>query len=89
MASKKKYYPEANNGLTNKVLEEEVLSFWQEDKTFEKSIKNREKNQIHNEIRSKNTNNKVSDFCKEGPGNAPLYNSAIVLYRIAVKLAAL
>lgn len=43
MANKKKYYPEANNNITNKELEEKVLGFWQENKIFEKSIKNRDK----------------------------------------------
>ena len=43
MVNKKKYYPEANNNITNKELEEGVLKFWEEDKTFEKSINNRDK----------------------------------------------
>ena len=43
MTNKKKYYPEANNNITNKELEEGVLKFWEEDKTFEKSINNRDK----------------------------------------------
>jgi isoleucyl-tRNA synthetase len=42
MTEKRKCYPDANNNLTNKELEEEVLSFWQDNDIFEKSIKNRD-----------------------------------------------
>ena len=33
MTEKRKCYPDANNNLTNKKLEEEVLSFWKDNDT--------------------------------------------------------
>ncbi len=41
MTEKKKYYPELNAKLSFPQMEEEILKFWEEDNTFEKSVKNR------------------------------------------------
>lgn len=41
MTEKKKYYPELNAKLSFPKMEEEILKFWEEDNTFEKSVKNR------------------------------------------------
>ena len=40
---KKKYYPELSAKISFPKMEEEILKFWEEDNTFEKSVKNRDK----------------------------------------------
>ncbi len=42
MTEKRKYYPELNAKINFPQMEEEILKFWEEDKTFEKSVKNRD-----------------------------------------------
>ena len=39
--TKKKYYPDPNQNLDFAKMEEEILKFWQENRIFEQSIKNR------------------------------------------------
>ncbi|MBR5154565.1 MAG: isoleucine--tRNA ligase [Alphaproteobacteria bacterium] len=43
MTEKRKYYPELNAKISFPKMEEEILKFWEEDNTFEKSVKNRAK----------------------------------------------
>ena len=43
MTEKKKYYPELNAKINFPKMEEEILKFWEEDNTFEKSVTNRNK----------------------------------------------
>ena len=43
MTEKKKYYPELSAKISFPKMEEEILKFWEEDNTFEKSVKNRDK----------------------------------------------
>ena len=42
MSEKVKYYPDLNAKLNFPEMEKEVLQFWEEDKTFEKSVTNRD-----------------------------------------------
>ena len=42
MTEKKKFYPELNAKINFPEMEKEILSFWEEDKTFEKSVHNRD-----------------------------------------------
>ena len=42
MTEKKKYYPELNAKINFPEMEKNILSFWEEDKTFEKSVHNRD-----------------------------------------------
>ena len=41
MTEKKKYYPELNAKLNFPEMEKNILNFWEENKTFEKSVENR------------------------------------------------
>ena len=41
MTEKKKYYPELNAKLSFPEMEKNILNFWEENKTFEKSVENR------------------------------------------------
>ena len=43
MTEKKKYYPELNAKINFPKMEEDIINFWNEDNTFEKSVKNRDK----------------------------------------------
>jgi len=43
MTEKKNYYPELNAKISFPEMEKNILKFWDEDKTFEKSIQNRDK----------------------------------------------
>ena len=43
MTEKKKYYPELNAKINFPQMEKDILNFWEEDKTFEKSVHNRDK----------------------------------------------
>ena len=45
-----KYYPEAENNIEQNKIEESVLKFWNENKIFEKSVKNREKEDKTNDF---------------------------------------
>ena len=42
MTEKKKYYPELNAKINFPEMEKNILNFWEEDKTFEKSVHNRD-----------------------------------------------
>lgn len=42
MSDKKKYYPELNAKINFPQMEKNILGFWEEDKTFEKSVHNRD-----------------------------------------------
>ena len=42
MTEKKKYYPELNAKINFPESENNILNFWEEDKTFEKSVLNRD-----------------------------------------------
>lgn len=42
MSEKKKYYPELNAKMNFPEMEKNILNFWEEDKTFEKSVHNRD-----------------------------------------------
>jgi len=42
MTEKKKYYPELNAKINFPQMEKDILNFWEEDKTFEKSVHNRD-----------------------------------------------
>jgi len=42
MTDKKKYYPELNAKINFPQMEKDILNFWEEDKTFEKSVHNRD-----------------------------------------------
>ena len=42
MTEKKKYYPELNAKINFPQMEKSILEFWEEDKTFEKSVHNRD-----------------------------------------------
>lgn len=42
MTEKKKHYPELNAKINFTEMEKGILKFWEEDKTFEKSVKNRD-----------------------------------------------
>ena len=42
MSEKKKYYPELNAKINFPEMEKNILNFWEEDKTFEKSVLNRD-----------------------------------------------
>lgn len=42
MTEKKKYYPELSAKISFPQMEKDVLEFWEEDKTFEKSVHNRD-----------------------------------------------
>ncbi len=46
----KKYYPEPENNIEQNKIEESVLKFWNENKIFEKSVKNREKEDKTNDF---------------------------------------
>ena len=50
MFVKKKYYPEPKSDISSREIEESVLKFWNENKIFEKSIKNREKESKDNDF---------------------------------------
>ncbi len=41
MTEKKKYYPELNAKISFPEMEKNILNFWEENKTFEKSVQNR------------------------------------------------
>ncbi len=43
MTEKKKYYPELSAKINFPKMEEDIINFWNEDNTFEKSVKNRDK----------------------------------------------
>lgn len=42
MTEKKKYYPELNAKINFPEMEKNILNFWEKDKTFEKSVHNRD-----------------------------------------------